>query len=107
MMKLIALVKKKPGLSRLAFKEYWLGTHIKLSTQIPGMRGYRINIALEEQEPTAAPFDGSAEIWWDSVESFRQGNATAIGVIAAEDTQNFCESVQFIYTEEHTVMEKA
>lgn len=103
MMKLIALVKKKQGMSREEFRQYWLEIHTQLSTRIPGMRGYRINIALEEQDPGAAPYDGSAEIWWDSLEAFRHGNASTEGILAGEDTRHFCEKVEFIYTEEFVI----
>jgi uncharacterized protein (TIGR02118 family) len=102
-MKLIALVNKKQGMSHADFERYWLQVHTTFSTKIPGMRGYRINIAIPDEQHTAL-FDGSAEIWWDSPQAFRDGNTTAEGVIAGDDTRHFCERVQFMYTEEHIVL---
>jgi uncharacterized protein (TIGR02118 family) len=103
MVKLIVLVKKREGMSREDFRRYWLEVHTKLSTRIPGMRGYRINVALDEQDPGAAPYDGSAEIWWDSVEAFRLGNTSPEGIVAGQDTHNFCEKVEFLFTEEYVI----
>ena len=103
MMKLIALVVKKPDLSLEQFQHYWLETHTLFSTKIAGLRGYRINIAIAGEAHTA-PYDGSAELWWDSPEAFRSGNASAQGVIAGDDTRHFAQRVTFIYTEEHIVV---
>ena len=103
MMKLIALVVKKPELSLEQFQRYWLGTHTLFSTQIAGLRGYRINIALDGELHTA-PYHGSAELWWDSPEAFRAGNASAQGVLAGDDTHHFAAAVTFMYTEEHIVV---
>ena len=103
MMKLIALVVKKPDLSLEQFQHYWLETHTLFSTKIEGLRGYRINIAIAG-EPHTAPYDGSAELWWDNPEAFRSGNASAAGLIAGDDTCHFAERVTFIYTKEHIVV---
>jgi sugar/nucleoside kinase (ribokinase family) len=40
MVKLIALLKRKPGLSREAFKLPWLEEHTRLSSQLPGCVEY-------------------------------------------------------------------
>ena len=49
MIKLIALLKAKPGISREEFKRLWVDNHTKISKQIPGILGYRINIATARQ----------------------------------------------------------
>lgn len=103
MMKLIALVVKKPELTLEQFQHYWLETHTLFSTKIAGLRGYRINIAIEG-EPHTALYHGSAELWWDSPAAFRAGNASAQGVLAGEDTRHFAQQVTFIYTEEFIVV---
>lgn len=38
MIKLIALLKRKPGLSREAFHQRWLLEHTRLSAKLPGWR---------------------------------------------------------------------
>ena len=107
MIKLIALLKRKQGLSREAFEHRWLHEHTKLSGKLPGLRGYRINIANEYQpegigaEPV---YDGTAELWWDSVEEMEASFASDIGVAAGKDADEFCEVRIHIYTEEHFVV---
>ena len=104
MIKMIAFVKRKAGLSREEFTRLWVEEHTKLST-ILGMKGYRINIALEPQpggdEP---PYDGTAEIWWDDVATMQTALASPENVIAAADVALFAEVLQFVYTEEFLVI---
>lgn len=104
MIKLVALVTKKPGLTRDEFRDYWIGTHAPLAAAIPGMRGYRINIAGDPGGQTPAPYDGSAEIWFDDRGAMEAGLASPEGSVAGEDTTHFAESIQFLVTEEHVIL---
>ena len=47
MVKMIALVKKRPRMSRKAFARYWLEEHTKLSA-VNGMRRYVINLRIPD-----------------------------------------------------------
>jgi uncharacterized protein (TIGR02118 family) len=84
-----------------------LEEHIKLSTQIPNVRGYRINIAVDHQpegdgiEPI---YDGTAELWWDSIEAMEAAFATNEGIVAGADADQFAEVRIHIYTEEHVII---
>ena len=49
MIKMVVLVKRRPDLDQRAFADYWIERHAPLAAQIPGMRGYRINVAQESQ----------------------------------------------------------
>ena len=107
MIKLIALLKRKPGMDREQFTRRWLDEHIKLSSKMPGLRGYFINIAIDHQpegdcvEPI---YDGTAELWWDSVEAMEAAFASEEGKIAGIDADKFAEVRTHIYTEEHVVV---
>ena len=107
MIKLIALLKRKPGISREEFKRRWLEDHTKLSTRIPGVLGYRINIATDRQpDGTGAepPYDGTAEMWWESIDAMEAAFKTDIGVAAGADADQFCEVRLHIYTEENILI---
>lgn len=103
MIKLVALVTKKSGLDDSAFRDYWLGTHAPLAAAIPGMRGYRINIAGDAGDMAAAPYDGSAEIWFDDRAAMAAGLASREGVIAGDDTAHFTDAIAFLVTDEHVI----
>jgi len=107
MVKLIALLKRKPGISKEEFARRWLTEHTKLSTKIPGVRGYRINIATERQSADTGNepiYDGTAEMWWDSIEAMEAAFATDQGKVAGADADQFADVRIHIYTEEHEIM---
>lgn len=104
MIKLVALVRKKSGMSADAFRDYWLGTHAPLAAAIPGMRGYRINIAGDPGDMAPAGYDGSAEIWFDDRVAMEAGLGSAQGVIAGDDTAHFTDAIEFLVTEEHVIL---
>src|SRR5512139_281585 len=104
MIKLIALLKRKSGISREACERRWLEEHTKISSKLPGLRGYRINIASPQQPDGTGPeplYDGTAEMWWDSVEAMEASFASEIGVAAGADADQFCDVRIHVYTEEH------
>jgi uncharacterized protein (TIGR02118 family) len=105
MVKLIALLKRKPELSKEAFAKRWLEEHVKLSSKMPGLLEYRINIANDYQADNAEPaFDGTAELRWESVEAMEAAFSSDIGKRAGQDADEFCEQRIHIYTEEHFVV---
>ena len=104
MIKLVALVKRKTGMSPQAFRDYWLATHAPLAAAIPGMRGYRINIAGHPGAQNPAPYDGSAEIWFDDRGAMEAGLSSQEGTIAGDDTANFVDDITFLVTEEHVIL---
>ena len=107
MIKLIALLKRKPGLSSEDFAKRWLHEHTKLSSQLPGLLEYRINIATPEQPDGTEPlYDGTAELWWESFEAMEASFASEIGKAAGADADEFCEVRLHVYTEEHFVMRR-
>lgn len=105
MIKMIAFVKRKAGMSRKEFAQYWTEEHIKLSVPL-GMKGYRINIALEPQpmDNNPPPYDGIAEIWWEDVESMQAALNSPQNEIAGADVNNFVDVLHFVYTEEYVIV---
>ena len=104
MVKLIALLKRKPGTTREAFAKRWLEDHIRISAHMPGVREYRVNIATDHQEGGGdAEYDGTAELWWDSMEAMEAAFESDIGKRAGADADEFASVRIHIYTEEHVV----
>ncbi len=107
MVKLIAFLKRTPGLSKEQFTRQWLEQHTKLSTQLPGLRGYRINIATDRQpEGTGSEpiYDGTAEMWWDDVDAMEAAFVTDLGRRSGEDADGFATVRIHLYTTEHVIM---
>ena len=105
MVKLIAFLRRKPGMTMEEFKKRWVEEHTKISAQLPGLRGYYINIATERQQGGGEPlFDGTAELWWDSIEDMEASFATEIGVLAGADGDAFTSYRVHLYTEEFVIV---
>ena len=107
MVKVIALLKRKPGMTREAFKRRWLDEHLKLSSQIPDLLGYYVNIAIDHQpdgDGVQPLFDGTAELWFEDIETMEAAFTSEKGVIAGVDADSFADVRIHIYTEEHTVI---
>jgi uncharacterized protein (TIGR02118 family) len=102
--KVIALLKAKPGMTREEFRQRWVEEHAPLPLKFQRLKGYRINVAIDEQEIQGElPYDGTAELWWDSLEDMNADFASEEGRVAGDDADSFTVLRQHIYTEEHVL----
>ena len=100
--KLIALLKAKPGLSRDEFARRWVEGHAPLTLRFKNLKGYRINVAIAEYQELegALPYDGTAELWWESREEMQADFASGEAAVAVADADTFTVVRTHIYTEE-------
>ncbi len=73
MVKLIVCAKRKPGMGVQEFHDYWRNMHGPQVRSVPGCRKYirkyvQCHTIPQAYERNAAPFDGVAELWFDSLE---------------------------------------
>ena len=103
--KLIALLKAKPGLSRAEFEKRWVEGHAPLTLKFKNLKGYRINVAIDEYQEIEGelPFDGTAELWWDSVEDMQADFDSPEAETAVGDADTFTVVRTHIYTREHVL----
>ena len=103
--KLIALLKRSPELTREEFARRWLDEHAPFTLRFPNLRGYRVNIALEEYQEVEGelPYDGTAELWWDSLEEMQADYASEEAAAAVGDAKLFTSVLTHIYTREHVL----
>jgi uncharacterized protein (TIGR02118 family) len=87
MVKLIYCLKRLPGMSLEEFQKYWRENHGPLVRSFKDAMHLRryvqshtiIDPRMEEQRRALGrpePFDGVAELWWDSVEEFAPAKRT-------------------------------
>ncbi|MFP4310489.1 MAG: EthD domain-containing protein [Nitriliruptoraceae bacterium] len=104
MIKLLALVRRRPDLSPEEFARYWTTVHAPLA-EAQGPRGYVIDVRNPEQPAGALEdIDGVAEIWWDDHDHMERGLTSEAGRIAAADVANFAAEVRFIVVDPTTVL---
>lgn len=107
MVKLIALLKRKPGISQQEFAQRWVNEHTKISAKMPGVRGYYINLRTPRQPEGTGDepiYDGTAEMWWDSIDDMENAFASEIGQAAGADADEFCTVRLHVYTDEHAIV---
>jgi len=93
--KLVLLVRRKPGMDRAAFREYYEGTHAPLAASLmKRCKRYKRNFI--EQEPAGAlDFDVITEFWFDGDGQWAdiRGNFadTEITAVLTEDEARFMD----------------
>ena len=119
--KLVYLLRRKPGISREAFQAYWRDKHGPFVAGLApdfGIRRYVQShafdnlldaVMVQSRGTLDDAFDGVTEIWWESVDAFMAAAGTTDGAKAAqafvEDEANFVDfsrSIAF-FTREHLV----
>jgi uncharacterized protein (TIGR02118 family) len=103
--KVIALLKARDGMTRDEFARRWVGEHAPFTLRFPNLKGYRINIALDEYQEIDGelPYDGTAELWWDSLEEMQEDYASNEAAAAVADAHSFTSVLLHIYAREHVL----
>lgn len=103
--KLIALLKAKPGMSREEFEKRWVENHTPFTLKLKNLKGYRVNVAIDEYQEIEGklPYDGTAELWWDSLEEMQEDFASPEAQEAVADAEKFTAGLTHIYMREHII----
>jgi uncharacterized protein (TIGR02118 family) len=73
MVKLVACLKRKPGVSVEQFQRHWRTQHAEIVARQAGLRRYVQNHVLPASYASGEPaFDGVAEAWFDDVDAMRK-----------------------------------
>lgn len=65
MVKVIAVIRRREGLSREEFLHLWQQDHPAHIRNLPGIRRYVQSPTVDDRP--SWPYDGAAELWFDSV----------------------------------------
>ena len=109
MIKVVRFVKKRDDISREQFKEYWLTKHSQLEQTVlerSSMRKIVATFATGEMVSGDLPFDGFAELYFDSLEDMRAMFASDIPAMMRKDEENFVQmdapAIRFVAEESAT-----
>jgi len=106
MVKLVFCLKRLPHLTREAFLDYWLNTHGPLVREHAAAMQVRryvqhhnlgdpLNEAMRHVRGGPEPFDGVAELWWESKAAMQAGMSSpegrAAGKALLEDEKRFID----------------
>jgi uncharacterized protein (TIGR02118 family) len=104
--KLVALLKAAPGLSREQFRLRWVDGHAPFVLRFKNLKGYRINTAIDEYQEIEGelPYDGTAELWWDSLDDMREDFNSPEAEAAVTDVEEFVALQTLLVTRETVVL---
>jgi uncharacterized protein (TIGR02118 family) len=122
--KLVFLLRRLPSLSRAEFQRYWRDTHGPLVARHAGVLRIRRYVqthtletpytdALRATRGTGEPYDGVAELWWESADHLAAATATpegrAAGAALLEDERRFIDHAasSMFLCEEHPFVQRA
>jgi uncharacterized protein (TIGR02118 family) len=88
MIKVMALMKRKDGMSLADFRKWILEDHVAFARKVPGMRKYNSNV-LRAENPDA-PFDGVSEMYFDDEAAMAAAFSTEEGKAAGGDAAAHC-----------------
>lgn len=106
MIKLVMCLRRKPGLSRAEFLDYWENKHAPLFMRFADSYGTKkylqdhiidtpLNDAIRSSRGMEEPFDGIAEVWFESeealIEAMNSPEGQAISAKLLADEPNFLD----------------
>jgi uncharacterized protein (TIGR02118 family) len=105
MLKLTFCLRRRPELTLAEFQDYWLSKHGPLVRRLQPALGMVRYVQLHRLDSDLAggmrkvrgapePYDGVAELWWESEESFRAArgpDAREAGRLLLEDEAKFID----------------
>ena len=94
MIKLTFCLRRLPHLTREEFQAHWIGQHRDIIIRNRQTRGYRRYVQahtiggetaarIEGSRGGPEPYDGTAEVWYDSMELFESALASEAGAAPA------------------------
>ena len=103
LIKVIFLMNRRSEMTRDEFVRYYLEKHVPISKQLPGLRKYVVNGAFVRpgKEPT---FDGASELWFDTLDAYRQAFSSLQGKLTSEDADKFIGKTTSLIVEEHVII---
>ena len=122
MVKLTFVLRRKPDVSEEEFHRYWRDEHAQLVSSLADtlrvrryVQSHRVETPIDEavvasREITTEPYDGVAELWWDSVEDLIAVMSDEAGLAASaallEDEARFIDlpSSAIWFNEEHVIL---
>lgn len=110
MIKRIAVLTRRPEISREDFARHWREVHGELSRRVPGMLRYVQNLVTEEVPHPHLPagvsgVDGFAEIWFKDRASMEAALATEEMRTLFADGPNFTATSVTFFVEEDVLID--
>jgi uncharacterized protein (TIGR02118 family) len=110
LIKSISFLARRPGMSAEAFQRHWQEVHAPMWAEVPGVRGYILNVPLESHARADVPalemgaFDGIAQVWFDDLAARAAAAASPEGKRWHGDGALIIGGIRSFVTEEQVVI---
>jgi uncharacterized protein (TIGR02118 family) len=86
------------------FRDYWLTKHAPIAGDgYEHLTGYVVNLVTRVPEGQEAPYDGVAELTWESRDDFKTDMASDVAKRSTEDLANFTSAFGLLFVEQTVV----
>ncbi|MEX2237323.1 MAG: EthD family reductase [Dehalococcoidia bacterium] len=105
--KMIACFKRKPGISKEEFAQYWGETHAPIARGIPGLVKYVRAVSVAGVGGREPDYDGAAELYYPDLASLRTAMGGGEAQASSADVPNFVDTgaIAAFITRERPVIE--
>lgn len=101
MIKLIGLVKRKPGMTQEEFTRYWREKHGPLVARVfPGVKRYVQNHPVKLPGGGQPRVDGVIELWFEDPKAFQAASDFYLGEkgkVIRDDEEKFIDRSQMVF----------
>ena len=105
MIKVFAMLRRREGVSREEFHRWWIEEHVPYARKLPGLRKYRVCLVTgSTSHEGREPWDGIAELWFDSRAALEAAWSSDVGVAALEHSRASHADRLVLITEEHELI---
>ena len=91
MIKTQTLAKRKAGMTREAFTEYFFGTHVPIAGKISEIRRQTVSIVRADLQRVNTPWDALINVWWDDAAALASARQSDAFRAMVEDEANFID----------------
>jgi uncharacterized protein (TIGR02118 family) len=97
-------LRKKESQSAEEFRDHWLEKHAPIARDgYEHLKGYVVNLVTGAPRGQDVPYDGVAELTWDSRDDFAADMKSDAARAGTEDLENFTEGFGLLFVEQHVV----
>jgi hypothetical protein len=97
--KITGLLRARRGVSVEEFHSRWIEDHVeRFSLKFPYLTGLRCNLAIQERTGEQV-FDGTQDMWWDSVEAMEEALRSDHRPPASENIRSFAVPFDLVMQE--------
>ena len=97
-------LRKPEASSTEEFSDHWLNVHAPIARDgYEGLRSYIVNLVTGAGRDQEVPYDGVAELTWDSREDFVADMRSEAAAAGARDLESFTAGFGMLFVEQHVI----